>query len=1661
MTQFKRIVLLIALFFITNMPHPIMADSVSDHYTCEELEFLTYLDLSFSNITDLNGIECATSLTNLNISFNSIADLSPLESLTNLEILKINYPDNPNLDLSILTNLTNLRHLDLEGHRRRDISDLKNLKNLRQLNLRQNKINDLSSLKPLTNLERLELSQNEIIDLSPLKNLTSLYQLQLINNLIQDISPLANLTRLTELHLTANKIDDISDLENLTNLRILDLIFNHDFDILPLANLNQLEELSLGEIQLNDITPLKNLTELKNLRIVNAQLEDITPLQYLVNLETLSLSENRISDISPLENLTNLRSLYLSDNQISDISILTSLINLMDLGLTNNAINDIPDLSNSDALFNLYLGKNNINDISILSNVQSIRRIDLSDNQINDITPLSNLTLIRSVNLSNNLVSNASVLENFIAIESLYLENNEISNISFLENLTNLKYLYLRTNQIEDISVIENQTGLRSLHLDQNLIDDISPITQLNELNWLDLAENPSNSSTFCEDILQIKDNNPHINLTFTEPTISPICGFDLIQDMHLKQAVEDALGITDPICKDLEKLTTLDLTDLSVNVSELECAINLESLNLKSAYIRGELPLSRMKKLRYLNLSSSFFPFFSNSEIDYDALGQLTDLKELYLTSFSPKDLSFLENLTNLEILHLRSDKDFIDLTSLNNLTKLRDLYLREKQLDDLSFLDYMPDLEILDLSGNSITNVPALSNLTQLKELDLSYNNISQIVILNIPSLEILDLMDNQLTDISGLSNLTSLLELDLMVNQISDITPLSQLTELKRLKLNHNLISDATPLKHLNQLEQLQLSSNQIQDISSLENLASLSLLSLRNNLITNLETIQNLSNLEGLYLSHNRINDISTLTNLPKLKTLYLQNNLVEDISPINHLPHLEHLHLENNMISDIPDLASLEKLISLNMQNNVISDISSLNMLFQLEWLDLSNNRINSIEPLLNLDKITDLYLNDNQISDLSALTNLQTIKRLAINNNLVSDLAAITQLNFHRLSILNNPLSPQAICEQIPELKKNIRPYNFDYNIPSNLEAPCILDVQELTVKAGKNRTLYNQKDSFQIKGKFFAPFEAIQSATNLNIRLESWGLVSMDLPISSTNFKKQGIFHFKGLTSSNSQAMILFDFNKGKFNISVKKVNLSSFADTIKVTLGFDGFEISTHNHLDETIINGDQPIPACFLGASSPYINMMTVNSKTNTQSNLETIYGIVTKPDNDIDITSLPFTVSYGENIKETLRSGAFDKHKKNNLYQYIRPQNLHGFISEILLDFDNCYYHLIVDNTKLPNNSQPAFLAVRLGEDLILSHSFDDLLFSVSQAEILAEHDLSSPLDGKSFIFGGRIKNNIQGIGTVQDIGLVELKFGPDPNLTLNENQFIFRDDFGDSFTGSYSVNGKNKIQLDPNTESLNQYLSSSVRNTLYNIDDDYLNTSWPETTQENVNINLDLKESTQGMTLTLNSKFTAECQLEVNGTPMTVHATLSTKAESYTPNNPILEESTWQVNEKGKITFAIKKSGAKSEATTSVKQTNLRTLHFGQNSTYNLSSNEFNLTNGTEELFSGNYVANEKGQILYFPNFDELAQTIENLLIQNISKIAKKQGISTVNQVSIFSVTAFNAKSTGKVIPQKGISQKLSYQFEIDLSINGTAYTITGASSFQLKSMTRP
>ena len=601
--------------------------------TTEDMKSLYELEAPNASITDLTGLEHATSLTWLILNNNSISDISPLKGLTNLVRLDLN--NNSISDISPLVANTGLgpgNAVLVEGNLLNNASinthiptlisrgvrvDFDNpfdkpvdipdsnlrtaiekalgkasgatittewMKRLYQLIAPNASITDLTGLEGATKLTWLELHNNFISDISPLKGLTNLRRLELHNNSISDISPLVANTGLGQgdvIIVNGNPLNNAS-----INTHIPTLISRGvrvDFDKLvdiPDSNLRTAIEKALGKASGVTITT-EDMKHLPQLIAPNASITDLTGLEGATNLELLELGNNFISDLSPLKGLTNLVRLDLNNNSISDLSPLKGLTNLKYLLLDNNSISDISPLKGLTNLRRLELHNNSISDISPLVANTGLGQGDViivNGNPLNNASINTHIpTLIsRGVRVDFDKLVDIPDSNLRTAIEKALGKASGVTITT--EDMANLTVLRALFANISDLTGLEHATNLTLLNLPDNSISDISPLAGLNNLAELYLSDN------------SISD-------------ISPLAGLNNLIWLELHN---NSISDLSPL-KGLNNLISLELSDNSISdISPLAGLTNLRILGLSGNSISDISPVAGLINLIELSLENN-----------------------------------------------------------------------------------------------------------------------------------------------------------------------------------------------------------------------------------------------------------------------------------------------------------------------------------------------------------------------------------------------------------------------------------------------------------------------------------------------------------------------------------------------------------------------------------------------------------------------------------------------------------------------------------------------------------------------------------------------------------------------------------------------------------------------------------------------------------------------------------------------------------------------------------------------------------------------------------------------------------------------------------------------------------------------------------------------
>ena len=371
------------------------------------------------------------------------------------------------------------------------------------------------------------------------------------------------------------------------------------------------------------------------------------------------------------------------------------------------------------------------------------------------------------------------------------------------------------------------------------------------------------------------------------------------IPDAKLREAINKALGenraatavVTEAEMKTLTSLGSADSwIFVGSDLTGLEKATNLTTLNLSGNFITDISAVSGLTNLTSLRLAGT--------SANLSALSSLTNLTTLNMTLWGgiaedgppyikdvTHDISALSGLTNLTTLKLWGS--FTDISALSSLTNLTTLKLRGR-FTDISAL-------------SSLTNLTTL-NMRQAPTIYLTCDVPGQWAASH-PSNpddrfgpDVGRVMNTRISNISALSGLTNLTHLDLTGHNITDISALSGLTNLTHLYLGdagYVVATGGTSLGHTANYRYQTIDcgappdpvSNSVSDISALSGLTNLISLYLNDNNVSDISALSGLTNLGNLVLEGNNVSDISALSGLTKLSWLDLKNNNVSDISPL--------------------------------------------------------------------------------------------------------------------------------------------------------------------------------------------------------------------------------------------------------------------------------------------------------------------------------------------------------------------------------------------------------------------------------------------------------------------------------------------------------------------------------------------------------------------------------------------------------------------------------------------------------------------------------------------------------------------------------------------------------------------------------------------------------
>ncbi|KAL9911378.1 artichoke isoform 1-T4 [Glossina fuscipes fuscipes] len=778
---------------------------------------------------------------------------------------------------------------------------------------------------------------------------------------------------IVEPELRSIPVESLNGMVNMVAITIQSDELKHfpDFSgLLSLAYLN-VHSLALTELQFHWFRHLPKLQDIhvtgnaKGLHRLESGLFD-----GLTAVKNIDLSRNGINwiHLRALARLPSLMNLKLSHNQISDVGMIGRIVkdleSLKKLRLDHNIINIVEDGSFVDLpyLSELHLNDNRITEIEYgaFLRIPMLKTIYLHNNHIKRIHPESFLQASGS------------------GVETMYIYNNEIEQVSelrsLLEALPALKFLDISNNYLKDIhfGALRGHGTLEQLHINNNLLrnierDALMAMPALRELRLRNNSLSHELSMPFWNlpglKGLDLSMNNFRWVDSLLLVGLPSLRRLDLSENGLIKldptifihNSMLETLNIS---ANELVSIHAATFTNLD-HLFEVDASFNqllevipglpkiVERISVRGNFISSLPPVNtktlNLPNLRMLDLSLNRLEQLP--KYGFQALPQLRVLSMANNRLRAVSDTAFIGSF-RLELLHLQENQlSLIDERAFLPLSQLRNLNLRSNKLQ-------------------AITD-NLFSNNTKLEQLDLSHNAIRTIATTAFESqrsLEYLDMSFNSLSDVSiSLSNLVNLRSVDLSYNQITHVHAeiISAWRDATEIRLSNNLISGLkqNTFRNLPKLQYLDLSSNEINLVEpgALKNLPELQEYVLADNKLVELKdhAFEDLPNLLAVHFQYNNLRDMSadSFFNSPFIVFLNLSNNHFHNIESIglSNMRNLEVLDISHNairVISTMP-LRSLSWLVELKMDNNEICKVqgSPFEAMPRLRVLSMRNNRL--------------------------------------------------------------------------------------------------------------------------------------------------------------------------------------------------------------------------------------------------------------------------------------------------------------------------------------------------------------------------------------------------------------------------------------------------------------------------------------------------------------------------------------------------------------------------------------------------------------------------------------------------------------------------------------------------------------------------------------------
>ncbi|CUK96802.1 Cell wall surface anchor family protein [Listeria monocytogenes] len=470
-----------------------------------------------------------------------------------------------------------------------------------------------------------------------------------------------------------------------------------------------------------------------------------------------------------------------------------------------------------------------------------------------------------------------------------------------------------------------------------------------------------TNSLKYTKTILETGDTYDSV---FPDSALAKVVAKEATGSENTTQLVTQA---------DLNKIKSLNGYNKGISVlTGIDLLVNVTSISLNNNQVTDISPIDQLPNLVSLSVKNNQI-----SSLILNAQNQLPKLTTIDI-----------ENNPDLNTIDIQDQPQLVDVKT-SGYTGLRKLTtVIAKNNPELVNLGQYTIRNVYFSQVASLTKVE-LVNLPKVRKVNLERNSINELKVTDL-AIEDLPLGENELTDtvFDNIQNLPNLKTLDLSKNQLEEVvldkTDVENLPNLMTLNIQQNL---AIKLINVQDHQLVDVKTSDYKELSALTTVIAKNnpeLVNLGYPIMQNVYFSQvasltkvelaNLPKVRAVRLERNSINQIE-LNNLVSVKDVNLNTNKItnDSIEKFKGMPILATLNLNKNQITNINMLDDFPEMTTLNIDLNSVSVLPS-NLKTKMPKL----SRISALNQTVTLDKAivvddSDLIIN-NEISNFGKLT---------------------------------------------------------------------------------------------------------------------------------------------------------------------------------------------------------------------------------------------------------------------------------------------------------------------------------------------------------------------------------------------------------------------------------------------------------------------------------------------------------------------------------------------------------------------------------------------------------------------------------------------------------------------------------------------------------------